>query len=64
MYLQKRLTSKKLVGVGNASDGYRSRSRLNKSRNMNMVNNMEEIVNSEGCFLCTRVYIVLFDFIR
>ena len=64
MYLQKRLTSKTLVGVGNASDGYRSRSRLNKSRNMNMVNNMEEIANSEGCFLCTRVCIVSFDLIR
>ena len=50
MYLQKRLTSKTFVGIGNASDGYRSRSRLNKSRNMNMVNNMEEIANSEGCF--------------
>ena len=64
MYLQKRLTSKTFVGVGNASDGYRSRSRLNKSWNLNMVNNIEEIVNSEGCFLCTKVYIVLFDLIR
>ena len=64
MYLQKRLTSKTFVGVGNASDGYRSRSRLNKIWNMNLVNNIEEIVNSEGCFLCTKVYIVLFDLIR
>ena len=64
MYLQKRLTSKTFVGVGNAGDGYRSRSRLNKSWNLNMVNNIEEIVNSEGCFLCTKVYIVLFDLIR